>query len=64
ERFGLFADWQATRELSFNLGVGATVPFYGRLRRSGYRHNYMTLRDHVKPFVKMRVKYSLTRSPK
>ena len=64
ERFGLFADWQATKELSFNLGAGVTVPFYGRLRRSGYRHNYMTLRDHARPFVKLRVKYSLTRSPK
>ena len=64
ERFGLFADWQASRELSFNFGAGVTVPFYGRLRRSGYNHNYMTLYDHVKPFVKMRVKYSLTRSQK
>lgn len=59
ERLGMFADVQATKEIALNFGVGMEVPFYGRLRESGYNHNYMTLRDHVKPFVKMRVKYSI-----
>lgn len=63
ERFGLFADLQATKELSVHFGAGVQVPFYGRLRESGYNHNYMTLRDKTKPFVMMRVKYSLMRKP-
>ena len=63
ERVGLFADIQATKELSLHFGAGVQVPFYGRLRESGYNHNYMTLRDEVKPFVNMRVKYSLMRKP-
>ena len=62
ERLGLFADIQATKEISLNLGAGIDVPFYGRLRESGYRHSYMTLRDHSKPFVKMTVKYSLKKN--
>ena len=60
ERVGLFADVQTTKEVTLNFGVGMDVPFYGRLRESGYNHSYMTLRDEVKPFVKMKVKYSLT----
>lgn len=59
ERLGMFADIQATKDLLLNVGVGVNVPFYGRLRESGYTHNYMTLHDKVKPFVKMSVKYSL-----
>lgn len=63
ERVGLFTDVQATKDLTLNVGVGMDVPFYGRLRESGYTHNYMILRDHVKPFAKMTVKYSLKRAP-
>lgn len=63
ERLGLFADIQATKELSLNFGVGVNVPFYGRLRESGHNHNYMTLRDKAKPFVKIKAKYSLMRKP-
>ena len=59
ERIGLFADVQATKELTLNVGMGIDLPFYGRLRESGYNHNYMTLRNHAKPFVKMTAKYSL-----
>lgn len=59
ERFGLFTNIQASRELSFNLGLGMTLPFYGRLRQSGHNHTYMKLHDQVKPFVRMRVKYTL-----
>jgi len=59
ERFGFFTDIQATKEVTLNLGIGATIPFYGRLRESGHNHTYMTMHDHVKPFVKMKVKYSL-----
>ena len=46
-------------KVTLNLGIGATIPFYGRLRESGHNHTYMTMHDHVKPFVKMKVKYSL-----
>lgn len=61
ERFGLFADIQAAKGLTFNLGAGINVPFYGRLRESGGHHNYMTLRSDARPFVKLKVKYSLMR---
>lgn len=59
ERFGVFADLQATKELSFNFGLGATVPFYSRLRESGYNKTYMRMYDHVRPFVKLQMKYSI-----
>lgn len=59
ERLGLFADVQATKELALNVGTGMELPFYGRLRESGYNHSYLILRDKVKPFMKMTVKYSL-----
>lgn len=62
ERFGLFADLMATRQLSLNLGLGVTVPFYNRLRESGYNKTYMRLYDHVKPFVKLQLKYSISQS--
>lgn len=59
ERFGVFADLQATKELTFNVGMGATVPFYSRLRESGYNKTYMRMYDHVKPFVKLQMKYRI-----
>ena len=59
ERFGIFTNIQASRELSFNLGLGAAVPFYGRLRESGHNKTYMNLHDHAKPFVRLRVKYTI-----
>ena len=59
ERFGFFADLQATKELLFNFGLGVTVPFYNRLRESGQNKTYMRMYDHVKPFVKFQVKYSI-----
>lgn len=59
ERFGIFTNVQASRELSFNLGLGAAVPFYGRLRQSGHNKTYMKLHDQVKPFVRLRVKYTI-----
>lgn len=62
ERFGLFADLMATRQLSLDLGLGVTVPFYNRLRESGYNKTYMRLYDHVKPFVKLQLKYSISQS--
>lgn len=62
ERFGLFANLMATRQLSLNLGLGVTVPFYNRLRESGYNKTYMRLYDHVKPFVKLQLKYSISQS--
>ena len=62
ERFGLFADLMVTRQLSLNLGLGVTVPFYNRLRESGYNKTYMRLYDHVKPFVKLQLKYSISQS--
>ena len=59
ENFGVFADLQATKKLSFNFGLGATVPFYSRLRESGYNRTYMRMYDHVRPFVKLQMKYSI-----
>lgn len=59
ERFGLFADLQATQELSLNMGLGINVPFYNRLRESGYNKTYMRMYDHVKPFVKLQLKYTI-----
>lgn len=64
ERFGIFTNIQASRELSFNLGLGASVPFYGRLRQSGHNKTYMKLHDKVKPFVRLRVKYTISQQPK
>jgi len=60
ERFGIFADLQAAKGLSFNFGLGITVPFYNRLRESGYNKTYMRMYDHVKPFVKLQLKYSIS----
>lgn len=59
ERFGVFADYQAAQGLTLNFGVGITVPFYSRLRESGYNKTYMRMYDHVKPFVKLQLKYSI-----
>ena len=59
ERFGLFADLQAAKSLSLNFGLGITVPFYSRLRESGYNKTYMRMYDHVKPFLKLQLKYSI-----
>ena len=67
ERFGIFADLQAAQSLSLNFGLGVTVPFYSRLRESGYNKTYMRMYDHVKPFVKLQLKYSIQsgkKSPK
>ena len=49
----------AAQALSLNFGVGITVPFYSRLRESGYNKTYMRMYDHVKPFVKLQLKYSI-----
>lgn len=59
ERFGLFTDLQVSKALSLNAGLGVTVPFYSRLRESGYNKTYMRMYDHVKPFVKLQLKYSI-----
>lgn len=59
ERFGVFADYQAAQGLTLNFCVGITVPFYSRLRESGYNKTYMRMYDHVKPFVKLQLKYSI-----
>lgn len=49
----------ATQELSLNMGLGINVPFYNRLRESGYNKTYMRMYDHVKPFVKLQLKYTI-----
>ena len=59
ERFGVFADLQATKDISLNFGLGTTVPFYSRRRESGYNKTYMRMYDHVKPFLKLQMKYSI-----
>jgi hypothetical protein len=45
--------------LTLNVGLGVNVPFYSRLRESGYKKTYMRMYDHVKPFVKLQLKYSI-----
>lgn len=62
ERFGIFADLKAAQGLTLNFGTGITVPFYNRLRESGYNKTYMRMYDHVKPFVKLQLKYSIMSS--
>lgn len=64
ERFGMFADLLAAQGLSLNFGLGITVPFYSRLRESGYNKTYMRMYDHVKPFVKLQLKYSIMKGGK
>jgi len=53
-----FIIMQQTKRLTL-LGLVVTVPFYTRLRESGYNETYMRMYDHVKPFVKLQLKYSL-----
>ncbi len=64
ERVGVFADWQAAKGMSFNIGLGASIPFYGRLQESGYRDSYMNLKGKVKPFVSLKAKISVFRNNK
>ncbi len=59
ERVGVFADWQTSKNISLNMGVGVTVPFYCRLQESGYNESYMNLKGRVKPFVSLKAKYSI-----
>ncbi len=59
ENIGFFTDWKAAKGLTFNMGLGANIPFYGRLKESGYRKSYMDMRAHVKPFVRLTVKYGI-----
>ena len=59
ERVGLYANWQTTKEMSMELSAGANLPIWGRVRESGHRHVYMKLHDDVKPYVQMKVSYSI-----
>lgn len=59
ERFGAFTDIQLAQGLTMNIGAGASVPLYGRVRESGHRHAYMHLHDRTKPFVQLKMKYSI-----
>ncbi len=61
ERVGIFADWQASKTMAFNIGTGVTVPFYCRLQESGYNTSYMNLKSSVKPFVRVKAKMSIFR---
>jgi len=61
ERVGVFADWQATKGMSFTLGLGVSIPFYVRLQESGYNESYMDLKGSVKPFVSLKAKYRIFR---
>lgn len=61
ERVGLYAELQATKELSFQLSAGTSFPIWGRVRESGHKHVYMKLHDDVKPFVQLKLNYSLKR---
>ncbi len=61
ERVGLFVDWQAMPSLSLNAGMGISVPFYARFRESGHWDNFMNMTNSVKPFVKLKAKFSLFR---
>ena len=59
QKIGVLKREGKDNELSFNFGLGATVPFYCRLRESGYNKTYMRMYDHVKPFLKLQMKYSI-----
>ncbi len=60
ERFGFFADWKPTKLLTFNFGAGVNVPIFGRVQESGYSQSYMNISIPVKPFVRMRMKVSIS----
>ena len=59
QKIGVLKREGKDNELSFNFGLGATVPFHCRLRESGYNKTYMRMYDHVKPFLKLQMKYSI-----
>ncbi len=61
ERFGVFADWQASKSVVLSAGMGVSVPFYVRLQESGYSDSYMNITGRVKPFVSLKAKYALFR---
>lgn len=59
ERAGLFANWQATKELAMELGTGLNIPFYGRVRDISHSHVYMKLHASPKPFVQLKGRFAL-----
>lgn len=59
ERVGLFANLQATKELSLELGTGVNIPFYGRVRDISHPHIYMKLHADAKPYVQLKLNYSI-----
>jgi hypothetical protein len=59
ERVGFFANWQATKELSLELSSGVNIPFYGRVRDISHPHIYMKLHADVKPYVQLKLNYSI-----
>lgn len=61
ERFGLFANWQATKALSMELSTGINYPFYGRVRDISHPHVYMKLHADTKPYAQMKITYSITK---
>ena len=61
ERIGLFANWQTTKELSMELSTGVNYPFYGRIRAVNDSHIYMKLKADPKPFVQLKLNYSLSK---
>ena len=61
ERIGLYANWQTTKELSMELSAGVNCPFYGRIRAVNDSHIYMKLKANPKPFVQLKVNYSLAK---
>ena len=62
ERVGLFANWQASQELSLELGTGVNIPFYGRVRDISHPHIYMKLHADAKPYVQLKLNYSIKRN--
>ena len=61
ERVGLFANWQATKELSLELGTGVNIPFYGRVRDISHPHIFMKLHADAKPYAQLKLNYSIKR---
>jgi len=59
ERFGVFADWKASKSVSFNLGAGVKVPIFGRIQESGYNESFMDISIPMKPFLRMKMKVSI-----
>lgn len=59
ERVGLYATLQISDEISMELSGGVNIPFRGRVMESGRRDVYMRLHDKAKPYIQLKMNYSV-----